>query len=76
MSEVFNIVYVGLNKQNIAEGITESYSLPKGNNISLGNIKWEDVDMTILGKMWTGSEWIEVLDSASPSGNNDVFFEE
>lgn len=70
MSEPINLIYVTLNQQNIAIGMTESYTLPPGNVVSLGRIPWSEVDFSIHGKLWDGENWIS-LDSVVPSKPDD-----
>jgi len=71
MSEVINLIYVSLDEHNIATGMTESYTLPEGNNVSLGRITWDEVDMSIHGKYWDGEYWIDVGYKPYPSWTLD-----
>jgi hypothetical protein len=60
MSENDNIIYVSLDENNLATGMTESYTLPEGNKVSLGRITWDEVDFTIMGKKFVDGEWLSV----------------
>jgi len=72
MSELINLIYVTLDENDIAVGITESYTMPEGNNISLGKITWDEVDMTILSKKLVDGEWIPVNIDNSPEGYSTI----
>jgi hypothetical protein len=71
MSTQMNLIYVSLDDNNIAKGITESYTLPPGNNVSLGQIIWDEVDRSILGKYWDGEYWVDVGLQPYPSWTLD-----
>lgn len=54
--------YAQINDDNICEGVSQLYELDERPNM----IQLENNDMTVMGKMWTGTEWVENPNPPTP----------